>query len=160
MVQSNVLPGLLDPKTVVDGGRILFGELLGWGAREAVSTLILVVTWSQYSTPRSDIYNDNKQTLIKERITDSAQELDNEVDQSVPIFHLCPFIHCVYRTLWSLNLPSSLEALERPIGLPPSFLKKAEEVRSEQGPERIETCLEHVELLARRALAILDEVRP
>ncbi|KAN0092781.1 BRO1-like domain containing protein [Tylopilus felleus] len=124
MVQSNVLPGLLDPKTVVDGGRILFGELLGWGAREAVN-----------------IYNDNKQTLIKERITDSAQELDNEVDQ----------------TLWSLNLPSSLEALERPIGLPPSFLKKAEEVRSEQGPERIETCLEHVELLARRALAILDE---
>jgi programmed cell death 6-interacting protein len=60
--------------------------------------------------------------------------------------------------LRSLNLPSSLEALERPIGLPPSFLKKAEEVRSEQGPERIETYLEHVELLARRAMAVLDEV--
>lgn len=66
--------------------------------------------------------------------------------------------YCGYRTLRSLNLPSSLEALERPIGLPPSFLKKAEEVRLEQGPERIETYLETVELLARRAMSVLDEV--
>lgn len=66
--------------------------------------------------------------------------------------------HCRCRTLRSLNLPYSLEALERPIGLPPSFLKKAEEVRLEQGPERIESYLENVELLARRALAVLDEV--
>ncbi|KAF8553948.1 BRO1-domain-containing protein [Imleria badia] len=123
MVQSIILPGLSDPNTVA-GGRVLFADLLGWGASEAVN-----------------IYNDNKQTLVKERITDFAQELHNEVDQ----------------TLRSLNLPSSLEALERPIGLPPSFLKKAEQVRSEQGPERIETCLEHVELLARRAMAVLDE---
>ena len=62
------------------------------------------------------------------------------------------------RTLRSLNLPSSLEALERPIGLPPSILKKAEEVRSEEGSERIETYLENVELLARRTMEILDEV--
>ena len=75
-----------------------------------------------------------------------------------PPLQLCPFTHRRYRTLRSLNLPCSLEALERPIGLPPSFLKKAEEVRSEQGPERIETYLEHVELLGRRAMAVLDEV--
>ncbi|KAF8442365.1 BRO1-like domain-containing protein [Boletus edulis BED1] len=124
MVQGNILPGLSDPKSVVDDSRVPFRELLNWGAREAVN-----------------IYNDNKQTLIKERITDFAKELDNEIDQ----------------TLRSLNLPSSLEALERPIGLPPSLLKKAEEVGSEQGPERIETYLEHVELSARRALAVLDE---
>ncbi|KAG8213026.1 putative pH-response regulator protein [Butyriboletus roseoflavus] len=124
MVQSNLLSGLSDPKSVVGDDRVLFGELLSWGAREAVN-----------------IYNDNKQILIKERITDFAQELDDELDE----------------TLRSLNLPSSLEALERPIGLPPSFLKKANEVRSEQGPERIETYLEDVELLARRAMAVLDE---
>ena len=75
-----------------------------------------------------------------------------------PPLHPCPFTHHRYRTLRSLNLPSSLEALERPIGLPPSFLKKAKEVRYEQGPERIETYLEDVELLARRALTVLDEV--
>ncbi|KAG9315304.1 putative pH-response regulator protein [Chiua virens] len=124
LVQCSSLPSLSDPMSVIGDGRVLFGELLGWGAREAIN-----------------IYNDNKQALIKERITDFAQELDDEADQ----------------TLRSLNLPSSLEALERPIGLPPSILKKAEEVRSEQGPERIETYLETVELLARRAMAILDE---
>jgi len=83
MVQSNLLSGLLDPKGLVGGGRVLFGELLGWGAREAVSTSILAVFESQYPIWSSDIYNDNKQSLIKERITDFAQELDNEVDQFV-----------------------------------------------------------------------------
>ena len=43
---------------------------------------------------------------------------------------------CV-RALRKLNLPSALEALERPIGLPPSLLRKAEEVRLEDGPARL-----------------------
>ena len=48
MVQGNLLPGLSDPKSVVSGGRIVFGELLGWGAREAVSTLTLPVSLSAF----------------------------------------------------------------------------------------------------------------
>ncbi|KAF8842107.1 BRO1-domain-containing protein [Paxillus ammoniavirescens] len=124
VVQSNVPSGLSDLKSVLGDDHILFGEMLGWGAREAVN-----------------IYNDNKRSLVRERITDVAQELDDEAD----------------RTLRSLNLPSALEALERPIGLPPSLLKKAEEVRLEQGPERIAAYLEDVERLARRAMAVLDE---
>ncbi len=39
--------------------------------------------------------------------------------------------------LRSLNLPAALEALEKPIGLPPSLLKKAEEVRQEHGPAKV-----------------------
>ena len=93
MVQSNLLPGLSDPKSVVSGGRILFGELLGWGAREAISTLTLPVSESQHSIWSSDIYNDSKQTLIKERITDFAQELDKEVDQFVPASPHVPLTH-------------------------------------------------------------------
>ncbi|KAF9237666.1 BRO1-like domain-containing protein [Melanogaster broomeanus] len=124
MVQSNPPSGLTDLKSVIGNDHILFGEMLGWGAREAIN-----------------IYNDNKQSLVRERITDVAQELEDEAD----------------RTLRSLNLPSALEALERPIGLPPSLLKKAEEVRLEQGPERIEAYLEDVERLAQRAMAVLDE---
>ncbi|KAI6025189.1 BRO1-like domain-containing protein [Pisolithus microcarpus] len=124
MVKSNVSPGLLDPKSLLGTGGILFGDMLGWGAREAVN-----------------IYNDNKRTLVKERVIEAAQVLDDEAE----------------RLLRSLNLPASLEALERPIGLPPSLLKKAEEVRLEQGPERIEAYLDDVQRLARRAMAILDE---
>jgi len=57
------------------------------------------------------------------------------------------------------NLPAALDALDKPIGLPPSLLKKAEEIRLENGPERVEQSLEDVQMLASRAMAILTEVR-
>jgi programmed cell death 6-interacting protein len=58
-----------------------------------------------------------------------------------------------------VNLPSSLEALERSVGLPPSLLGKAEEVRLEDGPAKIEVSIEDVQKLAQHDLAILDEVK-
>lgn len=57
-----------------------------------------------------------------------------------------------------MNLPAALEALERPIGLPPSLLSKAEEVRLEGGPARIAACIGDVQRLAQHDQAILDEV--
>jgi len=51
-----------------------------------------------------------------------------------------------------------LEALERHVGLPPSLLGKAEEVRLENGPAKIELSIEDVQKLAHHDLAILDEV--
>jgi programmed cell death 6-interacting protein len=62
------------------------------------------------------------------------------------------------RELQVLKLPAALDALDKPIGLPPSLLQKAEEVRLENGPERAEKLLEDVQTLARRARAILTEV--
>jgi len=56
------------------------------------------------------------------------------------------------------NLPATLDALDKPIGLPPSLLKKAEEIRLENGPERVEKSLEDVQMLASCAMAILTEV--
>lgn len=61
--------------------------------------------------------------------------------------------------LRSLNLPSSLDALERPIGLPPSLLKKAEEVRLEEGPARIEESIDNIERFAEHNAKLLDEVQ-
>lgn len=55
-------------------------------------------------------------------------------------------------------MPSSLEALERPVGLPPSLLRKAEEIRLEQGPTKIDVYLDDVQRLSRHVLGILDEV--
>lgn len=60
--------------------------------------------------------------------------------------------------LRELNLPASLEALERPIGLPPSLLKRAEEVRNANGPTKLEASIEDVQKLSRRDLRLLDEV--
>lgn len=62
------------------------------------------------------------------------------------------------RALRLLNLPSALEALERPVGLPPSLLRKAEEVRLENGPVKIQVSIEDVQRLTQHDLAILDEV--
>jgi len=125
-VMANIIvhPGLMGPTSVLGDEPMLFAELLGWGTREAIN-----------------IYNHNKGVLIKDRIIDVAQELDDKVS----------------KLLHSINLPSALEALERPIGLPPSLLKKADEVRSEQGPSRIEVSIDAVQKLERQDVDILNE---
>jgi len=38
MVKSTVLPGLADPQSAMGDEKMLFGDLLGWGARQAIST--------------------------------------------------------------------------------------------------------------------------
>ncbi|KAH9838254.1 BRO1-domain-containing protein [Rhodofomes roseus] len=88
-----------------------------------------------------DIYNDRRQNWIKEEVLDRAQQLDDVAT----------------KTLESLNLPAALEALERPVGLPPSLLQKAEEVRTDDGPTRIETSTENVRKLAQQDMDILNE---
>ncbi|GJE88739.1 BRO1-domain-containing protein [Phanerochaete sordida] len=124
MVQP-IIPGTLaDPKTAIPEDAVIFGELLGHGAKLAI-----------------EIYHDRRKHWLQDEITDRAQRLD---DESTSV-------------LQSLNLPAALEALERPAGLPPSLLRKAEEVRREDGPARIEASLEAVQKLADRNTALLDE---
>ncbi|KZT07808.1 BRO1-domain-containing protein [Laetiporus sulphureus 93-53] len=117
-------PGLTDPKTAIGEDAVIFGELLGWGAKVAI-----------------DIYHDRLQNWLKDEVTDRAQQLDDSA----------------HRLLEALNLPTALEALDKPIGLPPSLIKKAEEVRLENGPGGIETSIEGVRKLAQQAMNILNE---
>ncbi|KAI0266621.1 BRO1-domain-containing protein [Russula aff. rugulosa BPL654] len=124
MVSSIVPPGLLEPRKTLGNNNLIFGELIGLGAQTAI-----------------EIYNDRRNTAIKEYIKDRAQELNDVYTQQLQV----------------LKLPASLDALDKPIGLPPSLLNKAEEVRLENGPERAEKLLEDVQTLARRAQAILTE---
>jgi hypothetical protein len=62
--------------------------------------------------------------------------------------------------LQSLNLPGSIQALERPAGLPPSLLKKAEEVESEGGVQRIQSLLTEVQRLSKYNSKLLSDVCP
>ncbi|KAJ6494794.1 BRO1-like domain-containing protein [Mycena vitilis] len=124
IAKLTVVPGLLNPESVVGSGGPLFAEMIGWGAQEAIN-----------------IYNDRKQNLVKDKIADAAQRLKDEADE----------------TLRLLNLPSSLEALERSAGLPPSLLQKAEQVRLEDGPAKIEASIADVHRLAQQDTNILDE---
>ncbi|EPQ54076.1 BRO1-domain-containing protein [Gloeophyllum trabeum ATCC 11539] len=124
LVGSNTPTGLLQPSTVIGDGGVIFGELLAWGAREAV-----------------DIYQNRKEETLKDGVFDRAQELDDKARE----------------TLRTLNLPAALEALEKPVGLPPSLLKKSEEVRLADGPAWIETSVEAVKRLAARNTEVLNE---
>ena len=42
-----------------------------------------------------------------------------------------------YRLLQSLNLPGTLQALEKPLGLPPGLINHAEEIRQQDGLNRL-----------------------
>ncbi|KAJ7284953.1 BRO1-like domain-containing protein [Mycena rebaudengoi] len=124
IAKLTIVPGLLNPDSVIGRDGPIFAEMIGWGAQEAIN-----------------IYNDRKQNLVKEKIADAAQRLKDEADEK----------------LRSLNLPSALEALERSAGLPSSLLHKAEQVRLEDGPAKIEASIADVQRLAQQDTNILDE---
>ncbi|KAI0049741.1 pH-response regulator [Auriscalpium vulgare] len=124
VAKSTIPAGIQEPARALGNDAMIFGELLSWGARLAI-----------------EIYNDRKQTVIKEDVIGLAQSLNDNRE----------------RTLHELNLPTALEALDKPIGLPPSLLSKAEEVRLDNGPDRIERSIEDVRLLARRTADILTD---
>ena len=62
------------------------------------------------------------------------------------------------RVTKSLNLPAALDALEKPVSLPPSLLAKARETREHGTPLAIERSLEMIEELSSQNSSTLDEV--
>ena len=59
--------------------------------------------------------------------------------------------------LQSLSLPGSLQALEKPLGLPPSLIAHAEEVRQQQGLYRLRRSMREVETLKDNDVATYNE---
>ncbi|WWC90377.1 pH-response regulator protein palA/RIM20 [Kwoniella dendrophila CBS 6074] len=86
------------------------------------------------------IYDDRKDTLVRE-LDGKREELDGVAAS----------------TLQSLNLPGSIQALEKPVGLPPSLLKKAEEVDAAGGVDRIKHLLSEVTRLSQANAQSLNE---
>ncbi|EIN04799.1 BRO1-domain-containing protein [Punctularia strigosozonata HHB-11173 SS5] len=124
IVQPIVPPLLQDPKKAVGEGRVVLGELLAWGAKEALN-----------------IYQHRRDDWVEEEVLQKAEELDRVADS----------------TLLALNLPATLDALDRPVGLPPSLLAQVDEVRQDDGPARVEAMIVDVRRLARQNEKILDE---
>ena len=83
MVRSVVPAGLENPRIAIGDETLMFDELLGWGAREAISKrwcrrpsqpLISVTT-------NTDIYEENVKTLTQEKIIDVVQVLNDRADE-------------------------------------------------------------------------------
>ena len=62
------------------------------------------------------------------------------------------------RVTKSLNLPATLDALEKPVKLPPSLLAKARETREHDTPSSIDRFLEVIGELSSQNTHILEEV--
>ena len=65
----------------------------------------------------ASIYEERKNRLVNASIIDELENLTNKLRDM----------------LQSLNLPGSLQALEKPLGLPPSLTSHAEEIRQQEG---------------------------
>lgn len=88
-----------------------------------------------------DIYNHRKDNFISDEIVAFAEEMTGEIDM----------------VMNSLNLPAVLDALEKPITLPPSLLAKAREIRTHSTPSLIEKSLEAIEELSSQNSKTLEE---
>ncbi|KAH9443321.1 hypothetical protein Pst134EB_027662 [Puccinia striiformis f. sp. tritici] len=75
------------------------------------------------------VYEDRKKDHLKSEILDLGDSLDSEMVDA----------------LRSMNLPGSLEALERPINLPPSLIRSSEELRQQNATEILISMLSSVE---------------
>lgn len=74
----------------------------------------------------ANIYNERRDRLINQSIIADLEAMTTKLRE----------------LLQSLNLPGSLQALEKPLGIPPSLVSKAEELRQQDGIVRIQKTME------------------
>lgn len=89
----------------------------------------------------ASIYCDRRDRLVNSTITEELELLTAQV-------------HDVLR---SLNLPGSLQALEKPLGLPPGLITHAEEIRQQDGLKRLLRSMDDTNKLKQNDLAIYQE---
>jgi len=89
----------------------------------------------------ASIYADRRDRLVNSTI---IEELDRLTDQ-------------LHEVLRSLNLPGSLQALEKPLGIPPGLLAHAEEIRQQDGLNRLQRSMEDTKKLKENDRAIFQE---
>ena len=91
---------------------------------------------------------------IAARIYDERR--DRLVNQSI-IADLEAMTARLRELLQSLNLPGSLQALEKPLGIPPSLVSKAEELRQQDGLHRLRKTVDDTAKVKANDLAIFEE---
>lgn len=89
----------------------------------------------------ASIYVDRRDRLVNTTI---VEELENLTTQ-------------IHEVLQSLNLPGSLQALEKPLGLPPGLMAHAEEIRQQDGIHRLERSMEDTQKLMYSDQAVYNE---
>ncbi|KAH7125399.1 BRO1-like domain-containing protein [Dendryphion nanum] len=89
----------------------------------------------------ASIYVDRRDRLVNNTIIEELEALTTQI----------------HEVLQSLNLPGSLQALEKPLGLPPGLITHAEEIRQQDGLNRLLRSMEDTKKLKFSDLAIYQE---
>lgn len=87
----------------------------------------------------ASIYSDRRDRLVNESLIGELESMTDKLREYVSHNLLHSGIQWLTFTslLSSLNLPGSLQALEKPLGLPPTLVSHAEEMRQQDGLNRI-----------------------
>ncbi|KAJ1664129.1 pH-response regulator protein palA/rim20, partial [Coemansia sp. RSA 1646] len=88
----------------------------------------------------ASLYEDRKEQLVNKDLITSLDELTADCEA----------------VLSSLNLPNALEAIQKPVGLPPNILVGADEIRSEGGFLGIKRLLDNATDANARATSMVD----
>ncbi|KAI4128384.1 MAG: hypothetical protein LQ347_004206, partial [Umbilicaria vellea] len=89
----------------------------------------------------ASIYAERKDRLVNHTIVDELEGLTNKLRD----------------LLQSLNLPGSLQALEKPLGLPPALVSHAEEIRQQDGIHRLRRSMHETEKLKASDVAMYND---
>jgi programmed cell death 6-interacting protein len=89
----------------------------------------------------ASIYVDRRDRLVNNTIVEELEALNTQI----------------HEVLRSLNLPGSLQALEKPLGLPPGLVAHAEEIRQQDGINRLLRSMEDTKKLMYSDQAIYQE---
>ncbi|KAL2352790.1 BRO1-like domain-containing protein [Cryomyces antarcticus] len=89
----------------------------------------------------ASIYADRRDRLVNHTIIDELEGLTNKI----------------HELLQSLHLPGSLQALEKPLGLPPTLIDHAEEIRQQDGINRLQRSIADTEKLKLSDHAVYQE---
>ncbi|KAL9098065.1 MAG: hypothetical protein Q9163_006200 [Psora crenata] len=89
----------------------------------------------------ASIYEERKSRIVNNSIIDEIEGLTNQLRD----------------LLQSLNLPGSLQALEKPLGLPPSLTSHAEEIRQQDGLHKLRRSMHETSKLKANDVAIYQE---
>ena len=107
----------------------------------------------------ASIYAERKDRLVNTTIIDELESMTNHLRESVSILDCVRFFctDSIRSILQSLNLPGSLQALEKPLGLPSSLVSHAEEIRQQSGLHRLRRSMHEVETLKASDAAIYKD---
>ncbi|KAF9171702.1 pH-response regulator protein palA/rim20 [Mortierella sp. AD010] len=130
MSKATVIPEISNPVPLMNEHNMLLG----------VPLFSRLVPFAVHQA--ASVYTERKERIVKEDIGGKFDELTG----------IC------YSQMQALSLPGALQALEQPVGLPPSLLSHIDEIQAEGGSRVLYEMLENVRTLSRQNAAILDEI--